>query len=1392
MTKTPRLLRQTGLLCFCSLFLLFCLPCKSQNERVQFENISKGLSQPTVTSIVQDKYGFLWMGTYYGLNVFDGVEFTTFESSKDDTFSLNNNFIFSLLAGNDGKIWVGTYGGGLNVFDIDENKFRRVTCSNKAQVCRDNYVTALFQDQNNLIWIGTEKGGLFVYDPEKDTYDQYYPANAEKDQKRLTYISTICDDQYGNIWIGTFGEGLSMIEKSNGTLKTFPQSEPGMSIPGNTIRSMHKGKTGRLWMGTNNGIEEVFLDKNGEITLSRDFMTPCYELDKLESSVVLSILEKDNFLWAGTENNGLYRVNLLTGDITLFTHNPLEERSISGNSIWSLFEDRDGILWIGTFLKGISAVNPMEQKFFHTRHVPMEGKSYTFDLVSSFEEDENGNLWIGSDGGGLVFYDKKKDRYSAFNKNSPNSPLSSNEVVSVLYDTKQNLWVGTWNGGVNLLRKGASEFEFLPGDSNSKNGLTSNDIYEIFEDSKGRIWIASFRQGIDVYVPDKHLYYHFNKTDQSRKILSNKVRTIVEDAKGNIWIGTEESGVQKITVNDDLEITDSKSFFSIKDPDATEGVSINTLFLDAKEQIWVGTTGNGLFRIDPKNDTFVNFSKKEGLPSNMILVVLEDTLGNIWGSTNVGLFRLNPTTDEIKAYSSADGVQSGGFNKSSALLTKDGYLYFGGMNGFTFFNQLETPKNTKPPQIYITNFKVSNQTYLPKKGNQPKIVLNDLDVSLKHNQNDLTFEFKAISYINASKNKYLFKLENYDDHWREGGTDREVHYTNVPPGSYTFMVKVANNDGVWTTKNAEVFIQIKKPWYLTFLAYFVYASIIFLLMFWTRNNIISRERLQGELKLEQIRRGKMEEVNQIRTQFFANISHEFKTPLTLIMSPLQSLLYKRKSPLEEEKIFGIMMRNVKQLHKLISQIMELSKVESGVMKLKVSPTDIGVFLEQLALNFTNFAEKKHITFELDIPKEEVILFLEKDKMEKVLINVLSNAFKFTPSYGKVRVKMTESADFVVITISDTGKGVSPEEKELIFERYYTSPDKMISGGTGIGLSLSKQFVEMHKGSIIVTSDQEYNTVFKITLNKGSAHFNQEEIADLEAPIKYSSESLATLRALYEDVDRTGGKHTAKEEKKETVILVVEDNEDLLSFLDAVLSVKYKVLLARNGEEGLEIAQEQIPDVIVSDIVMPKMDGLELSKRLKENVLTSHIFVILLSARTTEENKEEGLSLGVDSYMTKPFNPRLLEMHVQNLLETRSKFKQQLLSKKSIYIDHQSESYTKLDKQFLGDLVEVVEQNMSNPNLKIDDLCRSLGISNSQLYRKLKGLFDQSPIEFIRMVRLKHAAQLLEGSNLRIAEITYKVGFIDLQYFRKTFRKQYGMSPSEFREHVQFNGNSQLN
>lgn len=1352
-------------------------PASAQQEKLLFHNSSQGIPQYSVSSIDQDSLGFIWIGTRYGLQRYNGLDFEPYLSTPDSSSEQSAHIITALTVDVTNNIWVGTNGGGLRYYNFTRDQFDTLPIKDKPS-CAINarVINAIFEDTQGNIWVATVQNGLYVLKVNSRCFKQFTPRAGNSQSISSLNISAIMEDGAGRIWVGTWDSGLNLFNESDSTFQRFtPQNTPNLTH--GTVRSLLWSKRGQLIAGTGNG-PKIISRKNDRFVFN-NLLPPSHTLsEKLHKTRVLS-LESDpkGNIWIGTENEGLYRVNIKKKKARNFQYNPDDPGSLCSNSIWSLFWDDRNILWIGTFNQGLCKLDPNEQKFPRPLRSKPGVNSINSNVVSSFSEDSLGNIWIGTEGGGLNYFNPKKNTFDHFTHRAGDSTsISSNYVVCLTTDKQQNLWVGTWEGGLNRKVPGKDKFVHYwhqPGNSNS---LANNDVYTLLEDNKGNIWVSCFRAGLDVIHPNRKTISHFStEASLQRRIESEYVRSIFQDKDGYIWLGTEGDGLLRIKVNDSLHIVEKQQFSSRNSTLPND--YITEIFQSNNGTLWVGTEGGGLLYTHPSHFTFSSVNKSDGLSGNIVYSIQETNDSLLWISTNQGLSQYNLKRGAFRNFNPG-GNRSSGFYRSSSLKTHSGYLLFGGIWGFHYFHPSQIPLNPVPPRVYITHFQLQS----PENKSQPKplVTKNSMlqdSLQLRYWQNDFQIKVAALNYSEASKNQYAYKLERYDQMWRKTTNPDEIYYNNVPPGTYTLKVKASNNDQIWSTNITTLHLHITPPWYKTTWAYLAYALFLAGLLVLARWNIIRNERLRNELKLEHIQLEQVKELSKMRLKFFTYISHEFRTPLTLIIAPLQELLQNDEAK-HVSKPLQMMLNNARRLLLLINQILDLSKIESGFLKLETQRQDLVILLRQLAVSFSVYADDRLINFKLDFPKEEIMLYYDSDKLEKVLINLLSNAFKFTPRFGNVTLSLRKKGNEVKITVEDSGDGISQHELKQIFKQYYQIDDGEKHTGTGIGLALSKELVELHKGSITVKSKKGKGSQFEVTLPLGKKHLQEHEI--IPGKNTEPAESKPLNNALEIDLPYTSThEESIPKDVTKPLLLIVEDNQDLRNFLTSMFENEYKVLACSNGFEALKISLDEIPDAIISDIVMPRMDGNELCKKLKEKDATSHIPIILLTAKASTSSISQGFESGAIFYITKPFDPQLLRLRLRNILTNLNQYKQSILENKGIKLEPNSVSIPDTDQQFLEKVIETVNANLSDASFQVSDLSKALNISKPQLYRKMKGLMGCSANEFIRTIRLKNAAMLLRNGQLSVAETTYRVGFNDLQYFRKCFVNQYGVTPSEY-------------
>ncbi|MFK7772286.1 MAG: two-component regulator propeller domain-containing protein [Saprospiraceae bacterium] len=1371
------------------IIFLYFLAYSSQGQDLNFYRPIGDISQNSVTSIVQDQKGFLWFGTKHGLNRYNGVSFQYFLHNNNDSLGLSNSSVESLLVDRDGDIWIGTLGGGLNLYSVEKQSFVKLNPLLKNEL-KNDIVLDIFEDLDGDIWIGTESSGVKVWNKESATFQNFYFEANQKNKLPSNHIPKIEQDNLGMIWIATWGKGLCRFDKERKELTIWNEAS-GSNINNDIVKYIHKGKN-KLWVGTHQGIQYLEHDQNKVKLINLEFKDEKFG-QQINSFDIISILEDSNDrLWIGTENNGLLIYYLKTKAVEQYKYNPKGTNNIQNNSIWKLFEDKHGTIWIGLFKNGINKIDPFEQKFNHISDGPESKLNLSYGLVSSFAEDQQGNLWVATDGGGLNFIDRSQTELAIQNIiPKDQNGLTSKEIVCIVSDEWDRLWIGTWGEGV-FLKDQNNKFKSYLHDPGNYNSLSGNNIMSLFQDSKNNIWIATHRIGLDLFVPSENRFYHFLPSDTvtNYSISGNKISTIVEDQNGKLWVGMEGKGIDRFELNENREIINLKNYQN--NPENNSSLSsniINNIFVDSKNRIWVATDGGGIniLNNENENENFRIINKEDGLPSDVIYGILEENPDLFWVSTNAGLASINLEINEIKTFDLEDGLQAKEFNKNAAFKTKDQTFLFGGINGFNYFKPKDIQTNNFLPAVFITNIEVHNEEKNIDFHQKLKTQLLEENIILESDENNLKIFFSALNYSQATKNQYTYKLENYDTYWKGGQNITFASYSNIPPGKYIFKVKASNNDQAWNETPTTINIQIKAPWHKTSWAYAAYTLFILGLLLFINRTLIQRERLKNELKVEHLERERMQALGETRSQFFANISHEFKTPLTLIISPLKAM-QKKLVKKENKNQVNVMLSNAERLLRLINQILDLSKLESGVTKLKTTKFDIVDFVENIANNFHPYSKEQFISFQLDLPEQPIPLYFEKDKMEKILINLLSNAFKYTPEYGKIKLGVTQEEDQVIISIVDSGIGISKDQINQIFDRFYQAKNhtETKNSGTGIGLSLTKQLVTLHGGKIEVASKEGEGTQFKVKFPIGKSHLSPHQIESEYSPHIISEDTRIELKDFNISTSEPSEK-IVQEDSDLPLILIIEDNPDLRSFTKTYLQTNYRIIEAENGQQGLELAKQHIPDLIITDLRMPIMNGFELCEQIRSHEMTCHILIIMLTVKSSEESKKRGYEYGANYYLTKPFNPNLLNIRIKNILDSRDKYKTQLISQvknipspQVVEPSSEDEKIVSKDEIFIEKIEGIILQNIEDSTFSIEDLCREIGISKSQLYRKMKGLFGQSANEFIRTIRLKKAAELMQSNQeLSISEITYKVGFNDLQYFRRCFKKQYGKTPSDF-------------
>lgn len=1362
-------------LLFLNFFLLLTFSLFAQSERYNFSrlDIYNGLSHNQINTILKDDDGFLWFGTMSGLDRYDGYSFKIFRSKHNDSTSLYDNYISALYQLPDGKMWVMTrdtpciYNSYTEKFDYNYRGYLH------SLGLPPGTMTNIVKGNNGRYW--------FLY----DSLDLYLYSNAEKKAKPFRNnfrfnpsekITSIQETKDGKLWL-VYQNGFLQEYDINSNKIIFSSTAFQKLEKGNNPYSLLVDKDGDVWVWYIPYGVFLFHPQDNSIRQFNETTFP-----RLSSNLISRVVQdNDGIIWVATDHGGVTLIDKKNNFGTSYLLNdPKDSKSISQNSITALYKDDDGIIWLGTYKQGVNYLNGNLVKFPHYHHQELNAKSLQYDDVNRFVEDKLGNIWIGTNGGGLIYFDRKNKAFKQYvhDPNNENS-LSANVIVSLWIDHEDKLWIGTFYGGLNCFD--GKKFIHYRHNDNDPSSLANDNVWELFEDREQNLWVGTLGSGLDLFNRKTNRFEHYQfEEGKPSPLNSNYISAILEDRKGNLWIGTA-AGVAVFEKNK----TSPVFYRHAANKDSLSNNNVICILEDSMGKIWVGTR-EGLNLFNEQTKSFQTFTTADGLPDNAILNILEDNHQTLWISTPNGLCNAIPKQKEkgigfsIVNYDEMNNLQNREFNENAALKTKAGELVFGGPSGFNIIDPDKIVKPAFHPKIVFTGLQILNDDVEPGEKINNRILLQQSlphlqKIDLKYKENVFSIEFASLDFSHSSREKYAYMLEGFNSDWLYAdGTQRRVTYTNLDPGHYVFRVKILNGDGVWSEEKT-LKINIAPPFWRTPIAYILYTLVIFGILLLVRKITLDRIHMKFEMQQQRREAERAHAIEQLKTKFFTNVSHEFRTPLSLIISPLDKII-KNTSDDDQKKQLNLVQRNAKRLLNLVNQLLDFRKIEVQGLKLYPSIGDIVKFAEDISYSFTDIAEKKSIQFSFSSNVETLEIYFDKDKIEKILFNLLSNAFKYTYNNGTVSVKLVyaprpdkEEDGTLSIEVRDNGIGISADKHEKIFERFFQTdvPESMVNQGTGIGLAITKEFVRLHNGVITVKSEPEKGTCFTVTLPAKKIH--------------EPSVHLATVPVEIEDDDQIAFEESQGNGKKKTIV-IVEDNEDLRFYLKENLRGQYHVEEATNGKEGWEKIKMINPDLVVSDIMMPLMDGIELAKRIKTGTLTAHIPVILLTAMGSEEKQIEGFHAGVSDYVTKPFTFEILASRIKNLLA-----QQKLLQKrfqKQIEVNPSEVTVTPVDEKFLKQALEVVERFIGKPDFSVEDFSREMCMSRVALYKKILSLTGKAPLEFIRSIRLKRAAQLLEKSGMSVSEIAYEVGFNNPKNFTKYFKEEFKVLPSQYGAHAE--------
>ncbi|WP_194975145.1 hybrid sensor histidine kinase/response regulator transcription factor [Aquiflexum lacus] len=1309
-----------------AIILILAIPVFGQTE-LSFRQLSvnDGLSQNSVVSVTQDVDGFLWIATQEGLNRFDGIEFKIYNKKFADITQESHLQLGKVIADRKNRIWIIPESSVPELLDPLKNEFIPIKGINAAN--------SIHEDLSGNIWIGTFSGQLFKWNENIQSPEMIWTDPS----RQILDISDFDTQQL----ILTFNDGVVLLNKQNQSVTDFQSPDKN-----NIYSCAITDSDGNIWIGTLNA--GIWLVPKGEKSI-KPINTLVDNLpDDIKRQMILDIMkDSKGRIWVATYGQGLIQLNTKDGTSQNYVYQKQNPRSVHYNDVLCLFEDYTGTLWFGTDGGGLSFHDTYLEKFnfFHNQQVP---ENINIDVVRALYVDEKDKIWVGTSGKGLTSFDPKTKTWETLSSTGK-SPLSisSDRVMSLMGDGQGKLWIGYQEQGLSIMDLEKGVFKHF--NTDSKVPLPSNTVWKIFKDSEGRFWLATRNDGLIQFDPQKGVVQQFNHDpNDPNSIPSNNIRAIEEGRKGQLWIGTENQGIASFDM-------DSGNFEPLShqqdDPNSISSNSIKSLHFDGKNTLWIGTNGSGINALNIDSKEFTRISTKEGLANDVVYGILPDAANNIWLSSNKGITKITilpsqPLEYSITNYTNYDGLATE-FNTGAYFKNKDGLLYFGSLEGFYWFNSEDISLNEIQPKTAITGLYAFDQP----------IPTTD-KIKLKHNENTLTINMASLVFSSPDKNEFQYKLESHDENWIQAGNNHQARYTNLAPGSYNFLSKSSNYDGIWSAEPVSLQFTILPPWYLSIWAKLVYLVFFILAIVWIYQYLKWRWEIKFLIKMKEDEAERLMEIDRFKTNFFTNISHEFRTPLTLIAGPVERLMSQSENPVFKSQL-NLIKQNSQRLLNLVDQLLEVSKIKSGKLQLGIRKGNMGLLLQSIVSNFFYFAAEKDIRIRTEIPLMTEVWF-DPDKIEKIVGNLLQNAIKYGKSGTEVLVRSKIQENQLHLTISNHSMvKYSKEEISHLFDKFY-KPDTKIEG-FGIGLPLVKDLVELHKGKInLCLEDKDYFEV-NIIIPVEKYSFRPEQVIEEE---EYP-----------EDQKMKGHQITASEDAP--LVLLVEDNYKVRSFIIEELKPYYKIIEAENGREGLFLALKKIPDLIISDVMMPEMDGIELCQKLKSDEKTSHIPIILLTAKSEEDTILKGLQVGADDYMLKPFGIKQLLVRIQKLIELRRNLRIRYSGKTSIAPNEIA--ITSTDEKFLEKIQYIIDEDLGDANFTVDEFCKKLGMSRMQLHRKLTALTGLSTSAFIRDQRLRLALQRLEKSGESISEIAYAVGFSSPSYFIKCFKETYQMTPNEY-------------
>lgn len=1332
---------------FFALFFLLLLVNKICAQEIKFRhlNTESGLSHNSVLSLYEDEFGYIWIGTREGLNKYNGSSIDSYQIDKDEPSTIFSNNIKRITGNKKGKIYV-LCTDGLSEYDIIKEQF--------TSLWHDSSLNGLYYKDHLYV---TRKNIVYQYDEKVKQFIAKYnlPSN-------LVISSIYIDQDSYQMYLGC-NDGLYLLNLNTKDINQVLSS----SSP---ISNIYKDSENFFWISTwneglfclkdNNIIKHFTKESPSPHTLSSNFIRECCE-------------DNSGNLWIGTFA-GLNKYNKATGEVQHYT--PTNSTGgLSHSSVWSIIKDQQGTIWISTYFGGVNYFNPELTIHKEYKASTKEQEGLSSPIIGRMTEDNQNNLWICTEGAGVNVLNRKTGKFKWYLPLKSDNSISHNNIKAIYYDSQRDeIWFGTHLGGLNRLQLATNRFTAFKHSEQDSTTIASNIVRDI-QPWRNFLFLATDK-GVSLFNRSNNLSSNLFKNTQYESKIEDTYSLLL-DSKENLWISVIGEGVYQLNLkNDEIK----HFFYSEKDSNSISSNNINSIYEDQDGAIFFCTSGRGLDIYNPKDQSIRNFRTTEGVISDFIYNIIETHPNSFLITTNLGFSLFDKTKSTFKNYSVFKGLPLSAINDNSLYLTEDKEVFIGGMNGLMSFKLEDLEMPSKKYSIYFDRLFINNQEISPNDSTSilSQSLLVTQEVTLKAKENTIDIDVTTNNFIPYNKKSLEYRLEGFSNKWITlEYPNRRITYTKLPPGIYNLIVRELNNEQK-TANEATLKIRVLPPWYQTPLAYISYLTILGLISFYLIRTYKRRLELQTSLKYEKEHIKNLEKLNQSKLNFFTNISHEFRTPLTVIIGQLSYLLDHEEFPGNIYNKILTSYKNSLQLNELITELLDFRKQEEGHIKIRVEEHNIVDFLQENYILFKEFALTRNIHFHFSSEVKKLSVWFSDIHMQKVINNLLSNAFKFTPEGGEINIHLSVSSQDCIIEISDTGKGIDEEDLQHIFDQFYQVDNSdLIHAGSGIGLAFSKGIIELHHGVLEAKSTPKEGSIFSIYLKLGNSHFSPDQLKKPDfdqTSVSQINKPSIIIEEHRPQLEKANHKH------KDTKLLIVEDNTDLRLTLVDIFKDFYEVIDAPDGEEGLKLVQEENPDIIISDIVMPKMTGIELCKAVKTDINTCHIPFILLTAKTSLEHNLEGLKIGADDYISKPFNMEILISRCNNLINSR-RLLQEVFSKQP-QMTAQKLATNPLDKETLERASTIIEKNMDNTEFNLNDFAKEMGMSRTNLFTKIKALTGQTPNNFISTIRLKKAAYLLKAHpELNITEIATMTGFNTSHYFSKCFRDAYQQTPSDYRK-----------